>query len=196
MLANQYLVTEAPRRRDDLGELERLQKPEPEPEPEMRMKQYLQGMGFSEERATRTVTMITDMTGGDDDVWALLQVVPDSLLELSRMNRLKLQDAINSLRRARDTGKTPQDVVRDSDESSRRLVEEVERLETLEDLQTKVKTLDAKNKRLRDELQKTQLQLADTVAHVLPLQNKITSLENQLSMQPHIPEQIKMRQHV
>jgi hypothetical protein len=102
---------------------------EPEPEPEMCMKQYLQGMGFSEERATRTVTMITDMTGGDDDVWALLQVVPDSLLELPRINRAMLQEAISSLRRARDTGKTPQDVVREQDESSRRLVEEVERLE-------------------------------------------------------------------
>ena len=66
----------------------------------------------------------------------------------------------------------------------------------LERLQTKVKTLDAENKRLRKELEKTQLQLADSVVHVNTLQNKITSLENQLSMQPHIPEQIKMRQHV
>jgi chromosome segregation ATPase len=59
----------------------------------------------------------------------------------------------------------------------------------LERLQTKVKTLDAKNKRLREELQKTQLQLADTVVHVNTLQNK---LENTLSMQPHVPKQIKM----
>jgi plasmid maintenance system antidote protein VapI len=76
-------------------------------------------MGFTDERATR----ITAMIGRDNDVWALLQVNPNNLEDLSRFNKAGLQDAIARLQRARDTGKTPEAVVREKRESSRILFE-------------------------------------------------------------------------
>jgi len=48
---------------------------------------------------------ITDMIGGDNDAWTLLQVNPNNLQDLSPLNRRMLQNYITILQQTRDIGK-------------------------------------------------------------------------------------------
>ncbi len=81
---------------------------------DMSISEYLQGMGFTNKIATN----ITDMIGGDKDAWALLQVNPNNLQDLSPLNRQMLQKYITILQQTRDIGKTPEMVVLEKRENS------------------------------------------------------------------------------